>query len=63
MIRAVLIAATIVVAIVVAPYSQTPGFNSADAIVVLAPIAVVLIVAWPARPERRPVSRHYGRNR
>ena len=49
-----LLAATVVfVAVLCAPYSLSPGFNGADLIVWLAPVALIVIVARPRRPKNR----------
>ncbi|MDQ7877320.1 hypothetical protein Q9R08_04950 [Microbacterium sp. QXD-8] len=53
MIRFVFAASAVLVAILVSPAAGTPGFNSADAIQVLAPVAFVLILIWPRTGPRR----------
>lgn len=45
--RLVAAAAVVLLAVLCAPAALVPVINSADAIVCLAPIALVLIVAWP----------------
>lgn len=53
MIRAALIAAVVVVAVVVSPAAMVPGTNSADLILWLAPLTVLYIGIKPARRSRR----------
>lgn len=57
MIRFILTAAVCVVAILTFPYAMTPGINSADLILWLAPLAVLAIQSRRSRRRhRRPVS-------
>lgn len=65
MIRAVAIAAIVIVAALVTPYALQPGLNSADIIWILSP-AGILAVGWPrdrSRPNHRAVSEHFAAGR
>ncbi|MFB3980349.1 hypothetical protein [Microbacterium proteolyticum] len=47
--RFIAAATVVIVAVLCAPAALVPVLNSADAIVCLAPIALLLIVIWPGR--------------
>lgn len=49
MTRFLLFAAVLCIGLLVAPEAREAGFNSADAIVTLAPFAVFAIVTWPRK--------------
>lgn len=49
--RFIAMATVIIVAGLCAPAAAVPGFNVADAIVLVSPFAVVAIVARPRRPK------------